>query len=56
MIAQPSGPLGSSTKGAVTMSMQGPLFGAYHIPEDTHRIAHAAFPKGNLYLQLYWTP
>ena len=34
------------------MSMQEPLFGAYHIPEDTHRVAHAAFPKGNLYLQL----
>lgn len=34
------------------MSMQEPLFGDYHIPDETHRIAHAAFPKGNLYLHL----
>ena len=34
------------------MSMHEPLFGAYAIPADTHRVAHAAFPKGNLYLQL----
>jgi transposase len=36
----------------MTMSMQEPLFGPYPIPEDTRRVAHAAFPKGNLYLQL----
>jgi transposase len=34
------------------MSMHEPLFGDYHIPDDTRRVAHAAFPKGNLYLQL----
>jgi transposase len=34
------------------MSMHAPLFGDYCIPEDTQRVAHAAFPKGNLYLQL----
>ncbi len=34
------------------MSMQDPLFGAYPIPDDTRRVAHAAFPKGNLYIQL----
>ena len=34
------------------MSMHEPLFGDYSIPEDTRRVAHAAFPKGNLYLQL----
>jgi transposase len=34
------------------MSMHEPLFGDYAIPADTRRVAHAAFPKGNLYLQL----
>ncbi len=34
------------------MSMHDPLFSDYPIPDDTARVAHAAFPKGNLYLQL----
>jgi transposase len=34
------------------MSMHDPLFGDYPIPDETRRVAHAAFPKGNLYLQL----
>ena len=34
------------------MSLHDPLAGDYPIPDDTHRVAHAAFPKGNLYLQL----
>ena len=34
------------------MSMRDPLFGDYPIPDDTHRVAHAAFPNGNLYLRL----
>ncbi len=34
------------------MSMHDPLFGAYPIPDETRRVAHAAFPKGNLYLQV----
>ncbi|HSH77716.1 MAG TPA: IS1182 family transposase [Herpetosiphonaceae bacterium] len=34
------------------MSLQAPLAGDYPIPDDTYRVAHAAFPKGNLYLQL----
>ena len=34
------------------MSMHDALFGDYPIPDETHRVAHAAFPKGNLYLQL----
>jgi transposase len=28
------------------------LFGAYPIPEDTCRVAHQAFPKGNIYMQI----
>jgi hypothetical protein len=32
------------------MSHHAPL--AYAIPEETVRVAHAAFPKGNLYLQM----
>jgi len=32
--------------------MHDALFGDYPIPDETHRVAHAAFPKGNLYLQL----
>jgi len=27
----------------------------YSMPEDTARIAHAAFPKGNLYMCMYDT-
>jgi transposase len=34
------------------MSMHEALFGDYAIPEDTHRAAHNAFPKGNVYMQL----
>jgi transposase len=34
------------------MSMHDPLFGDYPIPDETRRVAQAAFPKGNLYLQL----
>ena len=34
------------------MSMREALFGEYPIPDDTRQIAQAAFPKGNLYLQL----
>ena len=34
------------------MSMREPLVGDYPIPDETHRVAHAAFPKGNRYLQL----
>jgi transposase len=34
------------------MSMHEALFGDYPIPDDTSRVAHAAFPKGNLYLQI----
>ena len=34
------------------MSMHDPLFGDYPIPDETRRVAHAAFPKGNLYLEL----
>lgn len=34
------------------MSMHEALFGAYAIPEDTCRVAHLAFPKGNVYIQL----
>ena len=25
----------------------------YLVPEETARVAHAAFPKGNLYLRMY---
>jgi transposase len=32
------------------MSLKAPLFSV--IPEDTERVAKAAFPKGNRYLQL----
>jgi len=32
--------------------MREALFGDYPIPDDTQRVAHAAFPNGNLYLQL----
>jgi transposase len=32
------------------MSMQGPL--VYCLPEETARVARAAFPKGNAYLRL----
>jgi hypothetical protein len=28
---------------------------AYAVPEDTARVAHAIFPEGNPYLQLYDT-
>ncbi len=34
------------------MSLHDPLFGDYPIPDETRRVAHAAFPKGNLYLHL----
>jgi transposase len=34
------------------MSMPEALFGDYPIPDDTRQVAQAAFPKGNLYLQL----
>lgn len=34
------------------MSMHEALFGDYPIPDDTYRVAHTAFPKGNLYLQI----
>lgn len=34
------------------MSMREALFGDYPIPDDTRHLAQAAFPKGNLYLQL----
>jgi transposase len=34
------------------MSMRHPLFGDYPIPDETRRVAHAAFPNGNLYLRL----
>jgi transposase len=34
------------------MSMREALFGDYPIPDDTRQVAQAAFPKGNLYLQL----
>jgi transposase len=34
------------------MSMRETLFGDYPIPDDTRQVAQAAFPKGNLYLQL----
>jgi transposase len=34
------------------MSMREALFGDYPIPDDTRHVAQAAFPKGNLYLQL----
>src|SRR5689334_2803327 len=30
-----------------------PADAAYSIPEETARVAHAIFPKGNLYLRLY---
>ncbi len=32
--------------------MQEPLFGDYHIPNDTQRVARTAFPKGNLSMQV----
>src|SRR5215470_11052942 len=32
------------------MSMQSPL--GYHIPDETARVAQAAFPKGNVYMQM----
>lgn len=32
------------------MSLQSPL--GYVVPEETARVAHAAFPKGNLYMQM----
>jgi transposase len=32
--------------------MREALFGDYPIPDDTRRVAHPAFPNGNLYLQL----
>ena len=25
----------------------------YLVPEETARVAHAAFPKGNVYMQMY---
>lgn len=34
------------------MCLREALFGAYPIPDDTRRVAQAAFPKGNLYVQL----
>lgn len=34
------------------MSMHEALFGDYPIPEDTCRVAHHAFPKGNFYMQI----
>ncbi len=34
------------------MCMRETLFGDYPIPDDTRHVAQAAFPKGNLYLQL----
>ena len=34
------------------MSMQEPLFGDYHIPNDTQRVARTVFPNGNLSIQL----
>jgi len=34
------------------MSMQEPLFGDYPIPEETYQVAHRAFPKGNLVMQI----
>ena len=34
------------------MCMREALFGDYPIPDDTRQVAQAAFPKGNLYLQL----
>lgn len=34
------------------MSMHEPLCGDDPIPDDTRRVAQAAFPKGNLYIQL----
>ena len=32
------------------MSMHSPL--GYQIPDETARVAHAAFPKGNLYMEM----
>jgi transposase len=34
------------------MSMHETLFGDYPIPEQTDQVAHRAFPKGNLYMQI----
>lgn len=34
------------------MSMHAALFGDSPIPEDTDRVAHCAFPKGNVYMQI----
>jgi transposase len=34
------------------MSMHAALFGDDPIPEDTDRVAHRAFPKGNVYMQI----
>ena len=34
------------------MSMREPLSGGYPIPDETSRIAHAAFPKGNRSMHL----
>ena len=34
------------------MSLRDALFAEYPIPDDTRQVAQAAFPKGNLYLQL----
>lgn len=34
------------------MSMQEPLFGDDPIPEETYHVAHRAFPKGNLVMQI----
>src|SRR5687767_6183439 len=47
-----SGPQVKRTTGRCAMSMHEALFGDYPIPDDTSRVAHAAFPKGNLYLQI----
>ena len=34
------------------MSMHEPVFGDYAIPADTHHVAHAAFPKGSVAIQV----
>ena len=34
------------------MRMHAPLAGAYHIPDATCQVAHAAFPHGNVYIHL----
>ncbi len=42
------GRLVRANTGWCPMSMHDPLFGDYPIPDETRRVAQAAFPKGNV--------